>query len=226
MALTRIQIVDEALAQAGLDSGYRTRGRTWLNIALEKHAVRTNYKFWRKSADVSFVANQRTYDLPADFKRIDTIFLVDANGNQGAMVAIREPYQAEPFRRDNSYGMPSVAWIDENLDKVQFNSAPSAVSGEKYRINYFKDAPSYSTTDSDDAVTVDFDDQWLLIEEVKLMAMEWSDDERYQSKKADVKEAKIEHQRNMYQSDAHSNIPLNQEVFRPTSRRGRRIGRF
>jgi len=226
MALTRIQLVDEALAQAGLDSGYRTRGRTWLNIVLEKLSVRTNYKFWRKSVDAAFVANQKDYNLPADFKRIDTIFFVDSSGNQGNSISIREPYEAEPFRQDTSRGFPVVAWIDENTDKVKFNSAPSSVDTQMYRLNYFKDAPSYSTDATDDAVVVDFDDQWVLLEELKLMAMEWADDERYQPKKDDVKKAHIEHQRNMYQSDANSSIPLNNEVFRSTQRRGRRIGKL
>lgn len=226
MALTRIQLVDEALAQAGLDQGYRTRGRTWLNIILEKQAVRTNYKFWRKSVDTAFVANQKDYDLPVDFKRIDSVFFVDVSGNQGNGISVREPYDAEPHRQDTSRGFPSVVWVDEHEDKLKFNSAPAAVDTQKYRLNYFKDAPSYSTDATDDTVVVDFDDQWLLLEELKLMAMEWADDERYQSKKADVKEAKIEHQRNMYQSDGNSSIPLNNEVFRSTVRRGRRIGKL
>jgi len=220
--LTLIKLVDEALGQAGLDSSYRAKGRNWLNIALDRLANRYNYRFYRTSVDVPFVALQKDYNLPADFKRVDTVFYIDANGSQGSQISIREPYEAEPYQQDTAFGIPNIGWIDDQADKIKFSSAPAAVTGEKYRLHYFSDSPSYDTTGSDDSTIPAFDDQWLLMEEIKALAYEWQDDERYPMKKQEAAQANQEFQRNMYQSDAFSRIPLNNELFRSTVRRRRR----
>lgn len=218
MPLTRIQLVDQALEQAGLDTGFRAKGRMWLNIVLEKLSARTNYRFNRASVDTSFTANTSRYALPADFQRIDTLYYVDANGNQGNMIRISEPYEAEQARTSAS-GAPQVAWVDDEQDELVFNSAPGTVNGEKFRMSYFKTPATYSLDATDDSQVVDFDDQWTLLEEVKALAYEFAEDEREMQKKAEAKESSRDFQRNMYQSDANSKVDLNAELFRPTRRR-------
>lgn len=220
--LTRIQMVNEALQQAGLDSSFQDRGRNWVNILLEKLARRTNYKNLRKTVDTAYLAGQIAYNLPNDFRRIDTMWQIDSSGNQGGIISIREPYEAEKFLT-NAQGFPQVVWVDEELGKFQFDSAPASTSGERFRTSYFKSPAQYSLDSADDDVVVEFDDQWTLLEELKALAYEWAEDDREGNKKQEAKEALRDYQRNMFQSDSNSNVPLNQEIFRGTSRRWRRF---
>lgn len=221
MPLTRLALVDEALAQAGLDTGFRTRGRTWLNIALEKLSVRTNYRSNRvQNYDTPFVAGTTEYSKPTNFLRIDTVYFLDSNGNQGNPIKILEPYEFEPLVSLGA-GFPSAVMIDDQSDKIRFNSAPGTVAGEEFRMSYWKKATTYSTDSTDDSVVVDFDDQWTLMEEIKAMAYEFLADEREPMKKKEAERASQTYQRNMFQSDANSTVSLNQEVFRGRPRRAR-----
>ena len=97
MALTRIQIVDLALAQAGLDSGFRTNGRLWLNLVLQKLGQDFNWPEWKKiTSYTSFVNGQSEYALPADFAKADTIYLYQLNNGleqRGEQILISNTYK-------------------------------------------------------------------------------------------------------------------------------------
>lgn len=218
MALTRIEIVNQALDQAQLDSSFQAKGREWLNIIITKLSLRQNYSFYRMTVDTDFVVNQVNYILPADYQRPeDPIYYLDSNGRQGNGIKLLDPYRFQPYV-SNANGFPSVFKIDDQAGNIVFNSAPSTVQGQKFRFMYFRQPNLLSTSSGADILVPDFEDQWTLMEELKLMAFEYLDDERYAQKKQDVKESNRDYQRLLNQSDGNSMTDLNQWNFRPTRR--------
>lgn len=226
MPLTRIDLVNLALSQAQLDSSYQTKARGWLNIVIDKLALRKNYKFYYKtpSTDVPFVAGVQEYGLPDDFQRSDSCFIIQ-NGQVGTEVLIVEPYRFDQLAFGNITGTPSAAVIKVESQVIRFNTAPSAGNNLSYRLNYYRSPQALTTDSTDDLVVPDFEDQDVLIQELMRWAYEFTDDERYEAKKMDIKEAHRDHQRNMYESDGTGQMDLARDIFR--SRTGsRRRGSF
>lgn len=224
MALTRIQIVDLALSQAGLDSSFQGTARLWLNVILEKKATHQNLLFYQKTADVPFVADQLAYTLPADFLRVDTqVYFLSQSGQQGNAIPVREKYTFSQYRT-NGQGYPTVCYIDMEDGTIVFNSAPNQVNGSQFRMPYYRKPDQYSLDDTDDAVVVDNPDQWTLIQELVAMALEFRDDERYMQKKQEVKAADRDFQRNLDQAAGNAPVPLNNLVFHSTRRNWNRWG--
>lgn len=222
--MTRIALINHALDQAGLDSSFQTKARTWLNTVLEKLSIRTNYKFYRKKAETAWVSGQKAYNLPADYQRSDSCFMLDPAGNPGQAIPIVEPYEFDMYTPGSSSGTPVMATIDLDAGTIIFSSAPSDPNGRSYRLWYFRDPPTYSTDTTDDSVVPDFEDQETLIQELILMAYQFREDEREAAQERKLKETKAEFQRNMFESDGTSVMPLNSFVFRNGRRRGRRSG--
>lgn len=217
MALTRIQIVNQALDQAQLDSSFQAKGRNWLNIIIQKLSLRQNYLFYRVTQDTLFVPLQTQYNLPSDFQRADTIYFIDSNGNQGNGIYLADSYQFDRWIT-NADGFPQFAYVKDEDGKLIFNSAPSTVQGQGFRFNYFKKPDALSLDATDDNVVPDFKDQFTLIEELIAMAYEFLDDERYKDKKMDAMKSNVDYQRLLNQTDGNSKMDLNAWVFRPTRR--------
>lgn len=222
MPLTRIDLVNLALSQSQLDSSYQTKARGWLNLIIDRLALRRNYKFYYKTAtDVPFIAGQQEYTLPLDYQRSDSCFLVQ-NGQKGNEILIVEPYRFDQLDIGNVTGNPVAAVIKLETQTIRFNVAPSQGTTVFYRFNYWRSPASLSTDASDDLVVPDFEDQDILIQELMKWAYEFTDDERLGDKKMDMKEAHREHQRNMYESDGTGQMDLARDMFRPrTNTRGR-----
>lgn len=216
--MTRIEIVNQAIEQAGLDSSFQTKARGWLNIITEKLSIRTDYKFYEKTVDTTFVVGQKTYALPADYQRGDTIYYIQ-NGVTGYAIPIVDSYLFDQYNYGVN-GMPSMAYIDQNAGQIVFNSSPTDGT-KQFRLRYYQKPDVLSTSNADDAVIPDFKDQYTLIEELIAMAYEYRDDARYGSKKQEAMKSNMDFQRNMYDSDENSEIPLNKFVFRGNRRRGR-----
>lgn len=217
MPLTRIQLVDHVLDMAGLDSNYRTKGRNWLNIVLEKIANRHDYSFYNKLASsVSFVAGQTTYPVPSDFDRPDSCFWYDSAGNKGGEILIVEPYDFDQVQISYA-SFPTHAMIDDENQQIIFNAAPADASGRSYKLRYYRAAEALSTDSTDDNVIPDFDDQDVLIQELTAMAYEHANDEREDKKKNETKMAHVEHRRQSGMTeDPH--LSLDRNVFRKRSR--------
>lgn len=223
MPLTRIDLVNLALSQAQLDSSYQTKARGWLNVIIDRLALRRNYKFYYKtpSTDVPFVAGVQEYALPLDFQRSDSCFLVQ-NGQKGNEIMIVEPYRFDQLDIGNVTGNPIAAVIKLETQVIRFNTVPAAGTTCSYRLNYWRSPQALTTDSTDDLVVPDFEDQDILINELMKWAYEFIDDERLGDKKMDIKEAHREHQRNMYESDGTGQIDLARDMFRPrTNTRGR-----
>lgn len=224
MALTRIELIDVALKQAGLDSGFRADARTWLNIVLSKQGRDFNWPEWAKiTAYTVFVPGQSAYTLPADFLKADTIYLYQLNNGayqRGEQIVIMDSYRFDEVNWLTLTGTPNAAYIDEGLGVIQYNSQPSN-NQQGFKLRYYKKAPQYSVTSSDDTVVPEFKDQNFLISELVKWAYEFSDDQRYTQKMAESDQDLKKTQRNVYQNDSSPQINLQNTTFR-----GRRRNRW
>jgi len=222
MPLTRIDIVNTALEQSQLDSTYQSKARKWLNIIVDRLALRKNYKFYYKTADdVPFVAGTLEYALPLDYQRSDSCFVI-SNAAQGREIIIVEPYRFEQTSFVNLNGDPTAALIKIENQTIKFNSSPAQGTTASYRFNYWRSPQALTLDAADDLVIPDFEDQDILIQELVKWAFEYLDDERYGQKAGEIKSAHQEHQRNMYESDGTGQMDLARGMFRPrTNSRGR-----
>jgi len=217
--------MDYALGQAQLDSSFRPDARLWYNIIVTRLTDRFDYPFYRKSADGTFLVGQKSYALPSDFKRADFCYQTNENGNQGAMIPIVDNYLFEQMNGGSISGPSSVAKIDTAGDLIVFNtSVGSSGSTNGYRLFYFKKPTQVNTDGSNDAAVPDFDDQNTLMEELKAEAFEFRDDQRYGQKKQEAKDSLVQYQRNQYNDDSYSVVPLNAITFRGTNRRTKSRG--
>lgn len=224
MALTRIELINVALKQAGLDSGFQADARTWLNIILAKQARDFNWPEWAElTAYTVFVPGTSAYALPADFEKADTIYLYQLNNGayqRGEQIVIMDSYKFDEVNWMTLDGTPNAAYIDLTNSQIQFNSEPNN-NQQGYKLRYYKNAPQYSTSSADDTVVPDFKDQSFLIQELIKWMYEFQDDERYMQKRGESEQDLRKTQRNLYQNDASPQINLQNTTFR-----GRRRNRW
>ena len=83
-----------------------------------------------------------------------------------------------------------------------------------YILRYFRKPADLSTTSADDSVVPDFLDQEYLVQELVKYMHEFTDDERYEAKKAESKEKLREYRINSYQNDSTPQAPLEQFIYR------------
>lgn len=219
MALTRIQLINLALDQSGLDSSYQTKARGWLNHATLKLAKNFNYKFYNKTAAaVPFVAGTVSYSLPTDFLNIDTINRVNSSGVLGDEIFVYESYEFDRYSL-NIAGDPSCAMIDDEGGKAVFNTTPATTSSTSYRMRYFRKPTVYSTDNTDDAVVPDFKDQEVLLQELMKFAYENLDDERFPQKVGEALKANQALQRNEVRTSDTGKVQLSNANFVARRRR-------
>lgn len=222
MALTNIQLINLSLKQAGLDSSFQTDARTWLNHISRTEALRQDYPKFRKSSDINFVSGQRAYNLPDDFLRSDMAYMYEvSSGKRGADILIMQDYMFEKYRI-NASGNPSVAVIDEGNSQIVFNTLPNDTS-KACRLWYFREPVAIATDSTNDSDIPDFPDQEFLKEKLMEYSYEFLNDNREVKKGAQAQRAKMDYQKNMYNDDSYSQVPLESTHFRPSRGRGRGI---
>jgi hypothetical protein len=214
-------MMDYALGQSQLDTSFRPDARLWYNIIVNKLSDYNDYPFYRESVLIPYVAGQKRYALPADFKNADEAYQTDTQGNTSVPIPLIDSYIFQQMSVGNVSGSASVGYVDTGTRELVLNSVPND-SGVGVKFFYYKQPLQVDLSGADDASIPDFIDQTLLMEELKLQAYEFRNDERYMQKKAEIKEADVKFQRNMYQDDAFSTIPLNAVNFRGRRGRGRR----
>lgn len=216
------EIITMALDQAGLDSSYLTKGRRWLNYAVNKLAGENDFKFYNVLApDVAFIAGQVNYALPADFEKVDTLYFIqNQNGNQvqGNQIFILESYKFDQYSRGLA-GQPTMAMISTEAEELIFNNIPNSATQSSYRLRYFRKPENYAVDGSDDNVIPDFPSDHVLVEEIMRLAYENLDDERYQSKKQDALEGQRKLQQNQFTDTDSSTVELTHLNFRQRWRR-------
>lgn len=194
---TLLQMMTEALAQAGLDSSYNAQARSWVNTILEAQCRNYDWPYYALTyADQPFVAGQTTYTLPANFARPDqNVYLVQnannaQNNQRSGLVKMVDRGLFEQVRSNTTNGNPTTSTIQWNyVDNgsaptpvLIFDASPSSLSNLLWRMPYFRVATSVDLTGTDDNNIPDFMPQDFLINELKKYAFENIDDERYQVK--------------------------------------------
>lgn len=218
MSFTKLELIDLALNQAQLDSSYRPNARIWLKMIIEKQSKEFKWPFYRKLTPfVPLVANQTSYNIPTDMRRPDEIYLYNSAGQKGSHVPILDSYEFDQTVVGTLTGQPSFAMYDIDTAKIIFNSSPSSTT-DGYKMRYFRNCVSPSTTSSDDGVAPDFDDQNFLVQELMKWAMENLDDERQDKKRQEAKEDLLLSKRQVYENDGTSKFNLQQDTFRKRRR--------
>lgn len=223
--LTLLQMIDYALNQAQLDSSFRPDARLWYNITANRLANKYDYPFYYTKVDTIFVPGTKDYSVPANFNRAETCYQIDNQGNQGVLIPILEPYLFNQMNGGNISGPSSVAMIDQLTAQIKFNTSLSDNNNSVgFRLFYYRKPVQVDLTGTSDSSVPDFLDQDTMMEELKKNAFEFRDDPRYMQKKMEAKEALVEYQRNQYNNDSYSTVPLNAVNFRSTNRRSRSRG--
>ena len=221
MALTNLQLIDLALSQAGLDSSFQATARLWLNHISTSMAERQDYPKFDKQEVVPFVVGQREYNLPSDFLRASTCYIFNTTTSERSSdILIVDSYMFDKHRI-SADGNPTISTIDENNDQIVFNTIPGDASFSA-RLRYFRKPVSIALDTTDDAAIPDFPDQDALIQELQVYALEYLNDPRQSRKKQESKGTNRDFQKNMYNDDSYSQVPLENTHFRPTNRRGSR----
>lgn len=178
MSLTRIQIIDEALAQAGRPD-LVSQGRLWLNLFLEK-IYKTQDWAWNIE-DSGIVSLTDGGSIPADYWKLKTATLYStSNVPQNEIIQVRIEEWAELQRgADSATGTPIKVWVDEKNGTFNFWPVPASSYNWQY---FYYSLPTIGTADDDtDDGDVPF---WklhdeILIRAVMLKALYYNDDKRY-----------------------------------------------
>ncbi len=219
--LTRAQLMDLALTQAGLDSGFYTQARQWLNNFIAEQARNFDWPFYFKfQADQNFVGNQLEYSVPTDFARPGRAIYMIQGGTRSQDVQVMEPEEFGQYINIGSSTRPMVSMIRYDytagayIPKLVFNSVPTATSGNlMYRLPYYRLPADMSTTNSDDTKIPDFLNQDFLIESMKKWAFEHQDDARYAAKKQETDESLHNAKMNTYNAMSQK-VELANQVFK------------
>jgi hypothetical protein len=168
-------VINRAIELAQLDSGFLPLARQYYNLALNQAVTEYDWPYYRTQAsDVAFTG-VTSYDLPTDYNRSDTCFLVDSNGGKTPITIISK-YRFDKLVSGSLNGSPSLAYIDLSNRKIIFNSAPDGT--KSYRLTYFRVPDEIDESGGDDSEVIDFENTMSLIYSIAAMLMDYSDDER------------------------------------------------
>lgn len=191
MAKTLSQLMTEALTQSGLDvNSFEPQCRSWVNTILNTQCRNGSWDYYKKTwADQPFITGQTIYTpLPTDFARPDlNIYLVQF-GQRAGLIKMFDRGVWEVMRQQTPTGTPQVCCIEwdytngAQVPSLLFDAVPSLSIPLYFRMPYFRLATEVALDGTDDSKIPDFHDQNFLLEELKKMAFEHQDDERYTQK--------------------------------------------
>lgn len=214
---TRVQLMDESLHLAGLDSGYYALTRGWLNTIIEAQARNFDWPFYAKTAaDVALVSGTLAYSVPTDFARPNTIFLIQ-NSQKGSEIKVVDPGLFEVYKPATTIGTPRFATVytvmgaSAPTQTLNFDQVPSN-GAQSYRLAYYRLPVAMSLDSSDDSKVPDFLNQDFLIEELIKKMMKDEDDTRYDAQKGESAEVERKAKFNTYQANA-STVTLDRGRF-------------
>ncbi len=176
--LTRIQIINEGLAQVGR-SDLTSNARLWLNLFLEKVYLVQDWSWLLKITQTALSSPMAVFSDYRGFKGGNLIL----NGVfQGEITHVwYDEWQA--FERGGTTaGNPKYVWVDETNN--QFNFWPTPTLNYTFECSYYwtPTLPDPTTNGGDSLIPL-----WpnlpndVLIEAIKQKALYYKDDERYQA---------------------------------------------
>lgn len=209
-----------ALEIAQLDSSFLTLARQYYNQVIHELSSDFDWPYFRKQAsDVVLLAGQREYDLPTDYNRSDTCYLVDTNNNRRQIIIMSKTRFDQLGRSGTLTGDPRCAYIDLGRRKIVFDSSPSD-STRYYRLTYFRQGVEVADNGtatgqySGDTSDIDFEHPPLVVTMITARLLDYTDDERaqywYQKADKEMGDSKM----NMNDEDDDSVMDLASSRFR------------
>lgn len=193
--LTRGQIITEGLSRAGR-SDLVSDARLWLNLFLEKVYMNQDFKWLEKS--VSGLALSQNYDLFDDYRAIIAISL---GTNRSPLTQVFTADEWDYVKGGNSNAStPTHFFINEIDDVIEFYPAPA--SGLTFNASYYRmpSLPDHEDPNSDDESPFWKLPTEILIEAIKMYAMDYNDDVRFDAQEqrlfAKIAEARLNAQDN------------------------------
>jgi len=211
-------VCSRALELSQLDSGFNTLAHQYYNSVLRQVATDTDWPYYRiQGADVPLLAGQKVYDLPDDYNRSDTCYLIDQYNIKTAIIIVSK-YKFDRLTSPNVSGMPNIAYIDTQNNQIVFNTSVSQPCA--YQLTYFRQPIETDEGGADDAEVIDFQNPMYLIYKIAAMMMDYNDDERANDFHAKADALFHKDRLNSYDEDNDSTIELGPS-FRPGSRPSR-----
>ena len=175
MALTRAQIIGEALSQVGR-TDLTSNARLWLNLFLEK--IYKNQDFDWLVKDSGLVALTDGGAVPSNYWKMKSAALYSDTAKQNEVLTVFADEWAS-LQGLNASGSPTKVWVDE-LNRV-FNFYPTPSESYNWRYFYYHTPtlPTHTDGTGDSASPVWGLNDDILIRAVQLKALYYNDDKRY-----------------------------------------------
>ncbi len=195
--------------------------RQYYNFSLDQASRAYDWPYFRlEAAQVPFVPGTRAYALPADYKRSDTVYFVNASGIRREIL-VKSKYEFDTYvKQASASGEPQVAYIDIGAQEIVFDNSPSN-TGYTYLLTYFRNPVEIDENGGDDSDTVDFELPLYLVYEIAAMLLDFDDDQRADGWHARATKLLNDGKINSYDNDSDSRVELAHSKFRPGRRPGR-----
>lgn len=176
MALTRSQIIAEALSQIGR-ADLTSNGRLWLNLFLEKIYKTQDWSWLLKDAGVLSLVDGGA--VPSDYWKLKNGFVLDNGSVVGNITSVGNDHWATLISKGSATGTPLYVYINEDTKTFSFWPTPNKTYTWHPFYYYLPTLPTH-TDNSGDASSPKWglhDD--VLIRAVQLKALYYNDDKRY-----------------------------------------------
>ena len=170
-------VVNRAVELAQLDSSFLPLARQYYNLILSDLSSSFNWPYFRvQNSNVLFISGQYKYNLPSDWSRSDTCYLVDSNNNRKELPIISK-YRFDRLNRGGSNsGDPRMCYIDLSNKKIVFDSSPTDT--RYFEFTYFRKPEIVDESGADDAQEIDAESPMYMINKICAFLLDYNDDER------------------------------------------------
>jgi hypothetical protein len=175
MALTRLQIINEGLANAGR-TDLLTNGRLWLNLFLEKVYKNQDLQWCTKFATLAMTDG---IAQPADYLRMKSANILVAGVASSEITSCTDDEYMSLKRRGSSSGQPTKVFIDQDSRVFKFWPVPDTSYSWELCYFYLPTIPTHTDNTGDGAYP-----KWIYPDDVLVKAIEkkvlyFGDDKRY-----------------------------------------------
>lgn len=212
-------VCKRALELGQLDEvSFLPTARQYYNLTLDAVSRAYDWPYFRKvNPDENLIPGTRSYDVPDDYKRSDTIYLIDQNNNRKEILVMSK-YRFDAIQRKvGAAGNPRAAYIDLGERKIVFDQVPS-VGGLSFSLTYFRNPIEADDQGGNDDDEIDFESAIYLIQEMTAMCWDFQDDDRAERYRGLALQTLAGLKMNSYDEDADSVVELSHACFRPGRR--------
>lgn len=213
-AMTRDEIVNLAIKQAGSDPGLVTTARVWLDNILDRLYEDHKWEFQRKSASGQLAQGQQSVDLPDDYSDVWNRYGLRLEDSDGKIIAlkIRDEDYLDLISDPNVEGQPEVAIVD--LAEMTWQPYPLPAKSYTWRLRYKHKPERLATVEPDPRPL--FPNDQLLVEAVYTMVLQFEDDDRAPGDLSFLESLIRKYKHGFNKSlTKRDRMELNPEVFKP-----------